>query len=43
MTSADSDIERRVGDLLQEEDATVATAESCTGGLIGSLLTDVPG
>jgi nicotinamide-nucleotide amidase len=32
-----------VGALLTRADMTLALAESCTGGLIGKLLTDVPG
>jgi len=32
-----------VGNLLRRQELTLATAESCTGGLIGSLITDVPG
>lgn len=33
----------RVIRLLQGEAQTLVTAESCTGGLLGKLLTDVPG
>ena len=40
---AEPKIEELVGQLLRKKKATVATAESCTGGYISHLLTSVPG
>lgn len=39
----DDTLANAVGRLLIQRGRTVSTAESCTGGLIGTLLTDVPG
>jgi nicotinamide-nucleotide amidase len=36
-------LERIVGNLLRSHQATLAVAESCTGGLIAHRLTDIPG
>ncbi len=39
----DDRLEDTVGKLLSEKDMTIATAESCTGGLIGHRITNVSG
>lgn len=36
-------IARELVDLLKEKNLKIATAESCTGGLISKLITDIPG
>ncbi|MBC7287918.1 MAG: competence/damage-inducible protein A [Armatimonadetes bacterium] len=39
----DQAMEAVIGDLLVARGATLAVAESCTGGLIGDMITNVPG
>ncbi len=39
----EDDLNKVVGGMLKERGATVAVSESCTGGLLGSYFTDIPG
>jgi len=43
LVGVDTTLERRIAQQLTQRGETLATAESCTGGLIASLITDVPG
>jgi nicotinamide-nucleotide amidase len=43
VTDKDEKLEAVIGRLLSEKKATLSTAESCTGGLIASMLTSLPG
>ncbi|MEO0097872.1 MAG: competence/damage-inducible protein A [candidate division WOR-3 bacterium] len=36
-------LEEKIGEILRKKNLTVATAESCTGGLLGNKITNVPG
>ena len=39
----DSTLQEAIGELLRKSGKTMSTAESCTGGMISSLITSVPG
>jgi nicotinamide-nucleotide amidase len=41
--TGDETLPRVIGARLRERGETLATAESCTGGLVGDMITDVPG
>jgi PncC family amidohydrolase len=43
MNSTSTSLELLVGKLLSERKLSLAAAESCTGGLVASRITDVPG
>jgi PncC family amidohydrolase len=42
-TASGEKVEKAIGRLLKKKGLALAVAESCTGGLIGDRLTDVPG
>lgn len=42
-TEDDRSLPAVLGDMLKEKGLTLALAESCTGGMLGSMITDVPG
>lgn len=42
-STSEKSLEEEVGELLRERNETLAIAESCTGGLLSSRITDAPG
>jgi nicotinamide-nucleotide amidase len=42
-SSDEKDLEDVIGELLRQKKLTLATAESCTGGLIANRITNIPG
>ncbi len=43
ITAVQDSLEERVGKALKERKLTLSVAESCTGGLMASCITDIPG
>ncbi len=43
LTDREEEMQETLGRLLKEKGLTLALAESCTGGLISKMLTDIPG
>jgi nicotinamide-nucleotide amidase len=43
VVAKDQTMEAYIGDLLKEKGKTMATAESCTGGMLAELITSIPG
>lgn len=43
VTDVEESLEETLGKLLTQKKSTVGTAESCTGGLIGQMISSVPG
>ncbi len=42
-SSKETTLSEAVGEILKSKNLTIATAESCTGGLIATQITDIPG
>lgn len=43
MGLSEMDLVKRIGNVMLKAEKTLSTAESCTGGMVGMLLTSIPG
>jgi nicotinamide-nucleotide amidase len=43
LSRGDEDLSKAIGNLLIKKNLTISVAESCTGGLLGANITDIPG